>query len=108
MDENRQPELPWRFPPFVVSSDTSRGAAASVAPVTGKLRRRVFEYIAVFCSQGSTCDQAESDLGMSHQTCSARFNELRNAGHIVDSGRRRKTRSGRNAAVYCLPEYADG
>jgi hypothetical protein len=37
---------------------------------------------------------------MSHQSCSARIRELAQAGSIRDSGRVRKTRSNRNAAVW--------
>lgn len=42
---------------------------------------------------------------MTHQSASPRFGELAALGMILDSGRRRKTRSGRNAAVWAyVPE----
>lgn len=50
--------------------------------------------------RGTTCDRLEVLLGMSHQTASARINDLARAGRIVDSGRREKTRTGRNAICW--------
>lgn len=89
-------------------TDTSIDAAESHTPEDAKnLRARVYALIATRSSTsgklvGVTSDEAEAELELSHQTCSARFNELRNRGLIVDSGERRKTRSGRNAAVYVV------
>jgi hypothetical protein len=100
------------FPPYARGSDTSHDAAKSMASHAGTIRGRVLEYIRTFCDNGATCDQCELDLGLSHQTTSARINELRNLALIVDSGKRRKTRSGRNAVVwisYCgAREDGDG
>ena len=50
--------------------------------------------------RGTTCDRLEAVLGMSHQTASARINDLARAGRVVDSGRREKTRTGRNAICW--------
>lgn len=41
---------------------------------------------------GLTCDEAEQVLGMSHQTCSARFADMKRKGWLVIRGKR-KTRS---------------
>lgn len=49
---------------------------------------------------GATCDEVESCLRMSHQTASARIRDLRGLGRLVDSGSRRKTRTGRSAIVW--------
>ena len=49
---------------------------------------------------GLTCDDVERRLDRSHQTISPRINELRDTGWIIDSGVRRKTRSGRAAIVW--------
>ena len=95
---NRQHGLP--FPPYASRSDTSKAAAVSVAPTTGTLRAMVLDYIHALCWSGATCDEAERDLEMAHQTASPRFWELRKSGQIVDSGKRRKTRSGRSATVW--------
>lgn len=80
--------------------DTSRAAADSMRPHAATLRQKVLEHIRHCGEDGSTCDEAELRLGMSHQTCSARFRELAQQGLIWDSGRRRETRTGRGAIVY--------
>lgn len=49
---------------------------------------------------GATCDEVESCLRMSHQTASARIRDLRGRGRLVDSGSRRRTRTGRSAIVW--------
>ena len=50
--------------------------------------------------RGATCDQLEQVLNMSHQTTSARLNDLAGRGKVVDSGRREKTRTGRPAICW--------
>ena len=49
---------------------------------------------------GTTCDKLEQVLNMSHQTTSARINDLVRLGKVVDSGRRAKTRTGRLAICW--------
>ena len=88
-----------------VNVDTSRDAADSIQAVLGPLQQRVLRYVASCGANGTTCDQAEETLGMRHQTCSARIRELVLKDRILNSGDRRKTRSGRNAIVYVLPEH---
>lgn len=66
------------------------------------IREEVFRFVKYMGSAGATCDEAEADLFLSHQTCSARFNELWRRGRIVDSGQRRPTRSGRKAIVFVV------
>ena len=48
---------------------------------------------------GLICDEAEVLLNMSHQTCSARFSEMKAKGWIAPTGERRLTRSGSYADV---------
>ncbi len=79
-------------------TDTSREAALSLHPISGALRQRVLEVITR--SAGMTCDEVEDRTGLSHQTASARVNELSRLGLLIDTGERRKTRSGRNAKVW--------
>lgn len=89
--------------PFVKGSPTSKAAAESLQGVAvTKMRRKMLEYIAGQGNHGSTCDQAEVALGMSHQTASARIYDLHKMGAIVDSGMTRLTRSKRKAVVYVL------
>jgi predicted transcriptional regulator len=49
---------------------------------------------------GLTTDEVEQILGLNHQTASPRMWELHKRSLIGDTGKRRKTRSGRLAAVY--------
>lgn len=85
------------------TTETSTAAGASVRGNIGKLARQCFDEIQVVCDSGShglTVDQLEQLLNRSHQSVSARVNELRDKGWVVDSGERRKTRSGRSAIVW--------
>jgi len=99
------------YPPYVADSDTSRAAAASMKPHTPYLRDRIMrlfddrmptEYDVVVHGRqiGWTCDEIETELGASHQTVSPRVYELARSGAIVDSGERRKTKTGRKATVW--------
>jgi predicted transcriptional regulator len=87
-----------QFPPFARESDTSRKAAKEIYRETPTIREQVLRCIRIF--NGMTCDGLEDHLEMKHQTISARIWELRNMGLIKDSGRRRKTSSGRDAVVW--------
>lgn len=97
----------YKYPPLVLGSDTSEDAAASMEHLTSTIRGRVYARIR---QHGATCDEIEQELGLTHQTASARVNELRNRGFIEDSKARRKTRSGRNAVVYiaCMAPMLEG
>lgn len=88
--------------PYAAGSDTSKAAAESMKSTAGIIRERVYRRVKESDTDGITCDALEVALGLSHQTCSARVNELRNAGRIIDSGRRKATRSGRKAVVYTV------
>lgn len=78
-------------------TDTSIAAARSLVDDVETLRSRVLEAIR---RRPSTCDELETTLDLSHQTCSARVWELRRLGLVVDSGDRRRTRSGRAAKIW--------
>lgn len=54
----------------------------------------------------TTCDRAELDLNMSHQSCSATFNYLVKKGLVEKSGKVGITRYGRKANLY-RPVYRD-
>ena len=92
--------------PYVAGSDTSRDAAASVAPHLTRLEAVVYEHIVRQGADGSTCDEAEVATDLAHQTCSARVRGLVQKGLIIDSGDRRPTRSGRGARVYVTMTHA--
>jgi hypothetical protein len=59
-----------------------------------------------YYQKGRTADELIVELNRGHATVSARVNELANAGWIVDSGIRRKTRSGREAVVWFASDAA--
>ena len=82
--------------------DTSVQAALEIEPVVGRLRGEVLECIREAGLQGCTDDELEILLEMRHQTASARRRELALMGLVEDSGRRRRTRSGRKACVWVL------
>lgn len=56
--------------------------------------------------EGRTTDEVEEELNRTHQSISARVNALKDAGWIIDSGQRRKTRSGREAIVWTPTQAA--
>ena len=94
-------------PGFVKGSKTSRAAADSIRPES--LRGRVLAAVCAAGTTGKTCDEIEVEFGGRHQSISARLRELALLGHIVDTGRERRTRSGRNAVVYVVtPSYIPG
>lgn len=74
-------------------------ALRSVKSRAATMRAMVLSHIRDRAKIGSTCDEAEMVLDMSHQTCSARIHELAREGAIVPSGFR-ETRTGRKAVVY--------
>lgn len=87
-----------RLKPQHNGTDTSRAAAGSVEALTPGLRRIVLNAIRE-AHDGLTCDDVERATRLSHQTASARVNELAHLWLIEDSGQRRRTRSGRSAKV---------
>jgi DNA adenine methylase len=88
---------------IMTTADTSRAAAISIAEVAGDLRARVLVEIRERAETGATCDEVEVYLGLKHQTASARIRELVLDNDIVDSARRRLTRSGHKAVVWVCP-----
>lgn len=97
------PRLPVDRPQTATGAahpDTSHRAAARTRPQSASDRLKVLEYVEQCGPMGATCDEVEEVLGMSHQTASARVNGLMNDRWLVDSGRRRPTRSGSDATVW--------
>lgn len=69
------------------------------------LQLRVYDQIRLAGWEGKTTDEIETVLGLTHQSCSARMNELKNWKSeplIERRGITRKTRTGRSADVYVL------
>ena len=82
------------------ASDTRQAAHIAIGPHKSRLCQLVLAAYATYGEHGLTTQEAEGVTQLEHSTCSARVNELVAAGPLVDSGARRKTRSGRSAAVY--------
>ncbi len=79
------------------AADSLRGAAAA-------LRRQVFELIAAAGETGLTDEEGQAASGLDGNTYRPRRWELEKAEMVKDSGQRRKTRSGRAAAVWVKVE----
>ena len=99
----------WTTPPTESSppanrTDTSRVAAESIANGAGMRGGRVLAHIRNLNDHGATIDELSADLEMLTATVCGRISELRRAGQIKDSGRRRKTRSDRSAIAWITTE----
>lgn len=79
---------------------TSRRAAASIEHVAGTRRQVVYDLIVAAGADGLTDDEGESHLEWKSQQWTPRRHELLRLGLIRDSGRRRRTSSGRTAIVW--------
>jgi len=66
-------------------------------------RLRIMGFLKNRGKEGATCDETEVLLDMRHQTCSARFTELKADDEIAKIGLR-PTRSGNQAGVYVVTE----
>ncbi|MDX2017620.1 MAG: hypothetical protein SFY95_08295 [Planctomycetota bacterium] len=77
-----------------------------IAPHAGTLRARILAFIDAQGPAGATDDEGEAALGIKPQTYTPRRGELAALGVLVDTGRRRKTASGRPAAVWATPAHA--
>lgn len=87
-------------PPSVKGSATSKAAADQIKPSAAGLRAKVLQYLEDQSLKGATDDEIQVALDMNPSTQRPRRIELVEAGAVKDSGSRRQTRSGRNAAVW--------
>ena len=94
--------------PYVRGSDTSYAAAQSIVSDLPRLEGVVLDCIRQSQTHGRTDDEIEVVTGLSHQCASARRRGLVLKGRVIDSGRRRVTRSGRTAAVWAAARGTDG
>lgn len=86
--------------PFVRGSQTSKEAADAISPKIAPLQKRVLDTIKSAGPNGLTDEQIRSLTGLQHSTETPRRKELSDKGLVIDSGKRRKTRSGRSATVW--------
>ena len=91
--------------------ETSRAAAEAIRPDLNRLRRLVRDTVAQ-AVDGVTCKEVEQATGLSHQTVSARLNELAYCYppfvvHIIDPAtgkpRRRRTGPRSSGRLYFIP-----
>jgi len=82
----------------------SRIAYDAITPSIGELAQRVLDHVRSAGRHGCICDEVMRDLGLTHQTASPRFTELEAKGFIIRTEKRRRTRSGNQAAIYILAD----
>ncbi|WP_298196746.1 hypothetical protein [Novosphingobium sp.] len=87
------------------SPDTAIEAALSMADVAKSRERQAMVLISANAANGCTSDEVADTLGWERYSSRPRLSTLKARGEIVDSGKRRKGTSGRNQAVWVLPEY---
>ncbi len=95
---------------MTTTTDTSLAAYRAKKSTAWVDRQRIEEYARSQGINGTTCDQAEIALNMSHQTCSARFTDMsdKKKGEnrtLFPSGEIRPTRSGHGAIVFVTKEF---
>ena len=85
---------------------TSHDAARAIAPRTPRMREYVLNHIRRCGAWGATDFEGGEALGLRSQSYTPRRRELFKAGAVVDSGRRRRTASGRFAVVWLHRDFA--
>lgn len=86
-------------PPSQAHSETSKEAASKIEIAAGTLRAQVFKHLSGE-EGGATDDEMQVSLAMNPSTQRPRRRELQLKGLVVDSGKKRKTRSNRQAVVW--------
>ena len=86
--------------------DTSILAADAINKVLPRLQGSVLTAIVSTGSQGATGDEIAMALGWDRFRVRPRTSELRRAGRIADSGRRRDSLSGIASIVWIAREFA--
>ena len=84
--------------------ETSFQAALHIESSAERLRAKVLAFLLAQGENGATDQEMQTALNLSSDTQAPRRWELsKKLGLVVDSGRRRKTRSGVNAIVWVVP-----
>lgn len=86
--------------------ETSHAAARSIHGGLTDIQRRVLEFYRARGWPGATDEELSDALGCHGSTLRTRRSELTDAGLIVDSGERRKLKSGRRGVVWLHAEFA--
>jgi hypothetical protein len=83
-----------------IAINTRVAAARAISPFVATHLRRVLEFIASCGEHGATDEEIFAGTALRESTARARRVDLAKRGQVADSGRRRKTRSGRDAIVW--------
>jgi len=81
---------------------TSRDAYESVNRADDTLYDKVLNCI--YDNGSMTCDEVEVEIGGRHQSVSSRIRKGVQDGYLMNSGDKRKTRTGRNAIVWIIAD----
>lgn len=81
-------------------TDTSRAAAEQITPVAMGQAAQVYHFIAERGEDGATDHEIQAELGMTGDSERPRRWTLQRSGLVWDSGRRRKSPTGRAAIVW--------
>lgn len=87
------------------SPETAFDAAESVVEVAKSRERKARRLISGKAAIGCTADEVADALGWERYSARPRLSTMKARGEIVDSGKRRRGVSGRQQAVWVLPEY---
>lgn len=93
------PLLDWT-PPYQRHSATSRAAAEAIKPHLGPMHLKIQAYL--MGRAGATDEEMQLDLKMNGSTQRPRRIDMIRWGLVIDSGKTRATKSGRQAVVWML------
>ncbi|HUT10728.1 MAG TPA: hypothetical protein VMY42_09545 [Thermoguttaceae bacterium] len=85
---------------MIDSTDTRGAAGEAIGPHLDRLQQAVLGFIRGRGDRGATDQELAAGLELQSDTTRARRVELRDAGLVCDSGRRRPTSTGRAATVW--------
>ena len=86
-------------PPTQAHSQTSIAAATQIKKAIGPLHKEILNHLAM-CQLGATDEEMQIALDMSANTQRPRRRELELTGRVIDSGKTRRTKSGREAVIW--------
>ncbi len=96
------PNAPWAK---AGSPQTAFDAAESMTEAAASIRALAFALVKESGPNGMTGDDVADRLGLHVAQVRSRLSELHAASRIVESGRTRLGKSGRQTTVWVLPEY---
>jgi len=99
---DRYPEIPTAR---LGSPETAFEAAEQMVDAAKTREAKALRFIGEAAHMGCTADEVATALEWERYSSRPRLSTMRARGEIVDSGMRRKGVSGRNQAVWVLPEF---